>query len=550
MVSRMPTCADLTRSMAPLKKQLALLEKSGKGHSLQHQDLLDQLAVLENLYRAQGCYGPPPPRLGTITTTVLSSPVYIDTGGVGELTISIQASNDGLVDTSVEYSIDPPVADLTQSGNWTVPIVKGTSTLRATLTIAASDTAAVGTRTVAIHENIIFGPVKDGAHQQYDYVVPDTSVVIGLDPAYAAIEAKAQALGVNFTGGSVEATQRLTWLAPTDGKAYRRRYQNCSIYYSAAFGAHEIHGAIRDKFDQLPKPTLAAVPVVLGIPVTDESGSPDGVGRYNHFSNDGSIYWHPETGPFAVYGPLRETWAAAGWEMGQYGYPTQDTYIPDPNETSYNIFCVFQNGVLWERNGLGDASAVKITSAETIRDQIWQQFNSMLPSQTVREDVGPVTFVGQPGLAAETSTDTVSGNGYGFWAARNRIMTVTLHGFVSMNWALPDPTFDAHLSLLFYQSHTGRPFDGNQKPDDRFGGQSLYAELTALTVHASGLYNGTVAAKLSEQIRKALYQPLQVQTKSPSDPPPLLELPIQPPDLFAIIVGQDGSLAVHHTSAL
>ena len=48
----------------------------------------------------------------------------------------------------------------------------------------------------------------------------------------------------------------------------------------------------------------AAPRACLGFPTTDEKGSPDGVGRYNHFSGSGgsSIYWSPTTGAHSVHG--------------------------------------------------------------------------------------------------------------------------------------------------------------------------------------------------------------------------------------------------------
>ena len=41
---------------------------------------------------------------------------------------------------------------------------------------------------------------------------------------------------------------------------------------------------------------------MLGYPTTDESGTPDHIGRYNHFagSGGGSIYWTRTTGAHAV----------------------------------------------------------------------------------------------------------------------------------------------------------------------------------------------------------------------------------------------------------
>ncbi|MCW2693143.1 MAG: SpoIID/LytB domain [Mycobacterium sp.] len=98
-----------------------------------------------------------------------------------------------------------------------------------------------------------------------------------------------------------------------------------SIYWTPGTGAHEIQGDIRSRWANLG---WEAGP--LGYPVTDESGTPDGVGRFNHFSQGGSVYWTPSTGAHGVYGAIRAEWAATGWETGPMGYPTTDeTGTPD-----------------------------------------------------------------------------------------------------------------------------------------------------------------------------------------------------------------------------
>ena len=93
-----------------------------------------------------------------------------------------------------------------------------------------------------------------------------------------------------------------------------------SIYWSAGTWAHEVHGAIRGRYLELGGPSG-----VLGFPVTDETGTPDGVGRYNHFTGS-SIYWSPATGAHEVYGAIRAQWAALGWERSRLGYPTSGEY--------------------------------------------------------------------------------------------------------------------------------------------------------------------------------------------------------------------------------
>jgi LGFP repeat len=90
-------------------------------------------------------------------------------------------------------------------------------------------------------------------------------------------------------------------LLKADGKGYFRSYQGGSIYDGPG-GTHEVHGAIRDRWM-----LLGAQTGLLGYPLTDETGTPDGVGRYNHFQN-GSIYWTPETGAHETHGAIRDEW--------------------------------------------------------------------------------------------------------------------------------------------------------------------------------------------------------------------------------------------------
>jgi hypothetical protein len=92
-----------------------------------------------------------------------------------------------------------------------------------------------------------------------------------------------------------------------------------SVYWTPFTGTWSIHGAIRDKYLSLGGPSS-----FLGYPVTDESGTPDGVGRFNHFSNAGSVYWTPFTGAWSIHGAIRAKWASLGWETSFLGYPVTD----------------------------------------------------------------------------------------------------------------------------------------------------------------------------------------------------------------------------------
>src|SRR5207237_5112588 len=91
-----------------------------------------------------------------------------------------------------------------------------------------------------------------------------------------------------------------------------------SGYWTAGTGAQAIYGAIRQHWS-----ALGWERGPLGYPVTEELGTPDGVGRFNHFNGSGgaSVYWTAGRGAQAVYGAIRERWAAQGWEGGAVGYP-------------------------------------------------------------------------------------------------------------------------------------------------------------------------------------------------------------------------------------
>jgi len=95
-------------------------------------------------------------------------------------------------------------------------------------------------------------------------------------------------------------------------------FQGGSIYYHPDTGTYEVHGAIRDKWA-----SMGWEKSFLGYPITDETATPDGIGRFNHFQG-GSIYYHPGSGAHVVYGLIRDKWASLGWETSDLGYPISD----------------------------------------------------------------------------------------------------------------------------------------------------------------------------------------------------------------------------------
>jgi uncharacterized protein with LGFP repeats len=111
-----------------------------------------------------------------------------------------------------------------------------------------------------------------------------------------------------------------------------------AIYWTGPTGAQSIHGAIIDKWG-----SLGWENGFLGFPATDERTTPDGVGRFNHFSLAGSIYWTPTTGASEIHGAIRDKWASLGWERSALGYPVTDESVTPDKAGRFNHFSSTRN---------------------------------------------------------------------------------------------------------------------------------------------------------------------------------------------------------------
>jgi hypothetical protein len=155
----------------------------------------------------------------------------------------------------------------------------------------------------------------------------------GADDGSCAIAEKHSQLGGD-NGVLGRATSRLL----TTGSGYMQNFQNGKIYWSEATSAHVVRGAILSKWEQ-----WGAEGGWLGYPTTDESNTPDGVGRFNIFQG-GGIYWTAETNARVVYGALYTKWAELGWETGSLGYPVDDSRVaPD----GVGFFSYFKGGAIY-----------------------------------------------------------------------------------------------------------------------------------------------------------------------------------------------------------
>jgi hypothetical protein len=132
-------------------------------------------------------------------------------------------------------------------------------------------------------------------------------------------------------------------VAKQGGGGFVQRYANGAIYWRRDLAAYWVRGTIYEKFT-----ALGGAAGFLGQPVTDETRTPDGVGHFTHFEG-GSIYWHPSIGAREIHGAIRECWKQLGWE--RYGYPITDETPTEPGRGRYSHFRRFNSdGTVTERS--------------------------------------------------------------------------------------------------------------------------------------------------------------------------------------------------------
>lgn len=128
------------------------------------------------------------------------------------------------------------------------------------------------------------------------------------------------------------------------GGAYEL-FERGSVYWSPTTGAHEVHGLIRDAYGRNGWEAGR-----LGYPTSDEVRTPLKPGALNHFTG-GSIYWSPNTGAHAVLDVLRDAYGGSGWENGCLGFPVADERTSGSG-ASFTRTLAFQGGdITWTSSG-------------------------------------------------------------------------------------------------------------------------------------------------------------------------------------------------------
>jgi len=143
-----------------------------------------------------------------------------------------------------------------------------------------------------------------------------------------------------------------------DGVGRAQEFRGGTISWHPELGAFATWGAIRQRWLEIGREQY-------GYLLTDESGCPDGRGRFNHYRAmhlagrpEASIYWTPQTGAHEVYGGIRAKWSSMGWEMSWLGYPTSgETDLPEGGRVE-----TFEHGALywWPDTGAIDLGDVVV----------------------------------------------------------------------------------------------------------------------------------------------------------------------------------------------
>jgi hypothetical protein len=268
-----------------------------------------------------------------------------------------------------------------------------------------------------------------------------------------------------------------------------------------------VHGEIRAKYE-----ALGGAAGQLGLPTTNETVTPDNVGRFNHFEH-GSIYWTPRTGPMMVRGTVRNRWAASGWERGPLGYPVQDQHrMALRGPLPLVEWCLFENGVIAGdvRGGLPAPMALQSPSEALGREappalltyaQLGDLFGARFNAQF---QASPDNVALRHGVELTGVSDWQ----YGFWFSTSRSVGFRLRGFHD-NGLAPDTNFAIDIRLRFQLVANGSM--SFTEPVEK----TLIAVLDYLNVGHDG---GLALAQVYASVESAILHTFYSSDGGPADP--------------------------------
>jgi hypothetical protein len=167
----------------------------------------------------------------------------------------------------------------------------------------------------------------------------------------------------------------------SEGRGWFQHFRNGSVFYAETFGAHEVHGAIREKYRDMGWQTS-----YLGYPTTDEL-STNVAGEEVRYSNfeDGHINWTSGRGAFidlSFYAPQERHQLGAWVRMSGEGFTpggavrfTVVGLTGAQGEQTTGVFCtakpdgtfsnVYWDGRRWPRGGDAEMKALDQSTGRT-----------------------------------------------------------------------------------------------------------------------------------------------------------------------------------------
>ena len=187
-----------------------------------------------------------------------------------------------------------------------------------------------------------------------------------------------------------------------------QNFQNGAISWTAATGAWETYGVIRDRWKALGFENGA-----LGYPVGVPTCGMKDNGCFQNFQM-GAISWTAATGAWETYGDIRIRWAALGFETGVLSYPTA---APVCDATASSCHQDYQGGAI---------SWTKTTGA-------WETYGDIRTLWTALGlEAGTLGYpTGAPVLTTGRAYQTFQNGSIG-WSASNGAFAVT--GDMNTRW--------------------------------------------------------------------------------------------------------------------
>ena len=192
----------------------------------------------------------------------------------------------------------------------------------------ASAQAILGTPT----GDVVCGLAGDGCFQDFQQGSIHWSPASGAHWSRGEIRNKWSATGTEGGTLGYPTTDEICGLARS---GCVQIFQKGSIHWSPASGAHWSRGEIRNKWS-----ATGTEGGTLGYPTTDEICGLARSGCVQIFQK-GSIHWSPASGAHWTNGAVQSLWGQRGYENGSYGYP-----IGDPLSVAGKTSQRFQGGYL------------------------------------------------------------------------------------------------------------------------------------------------------------------------------------------------------------